>query len=309
MLLDILIPTYNRQQELKKNVLLLIDAISQLHLEDQVQLMISDNCSTDGTTGVISQIQKNTTVRCMLFMQKENIGLEKNAVFLLAKSTSQFVMFLGDDDYLQIKYLDKVVDYLTKGDITCIIPSFLAKTSEGQVVGARSLGKMKNYKKGPQSVYESALLGHQLSGLTFLRENTLDKYLENEHYRNIYLWIFFVGYNCLRGNSVHLTEYPVDVTVGEKKDWNYGQDALFNEKIKNIPLLYPSGWNRFMLEYKFYISNIYSINTIYPSRTKKLKALYLSSVSKNLSLPFKAYLPIALCLFGISKICKFIGDR
>ncbi len=140
--------------------------------------------------------------------------------------------------------------------------------------------------------------------MTFLREGTLEHYLENEKLRNIYLFISFVGFNCLRGNGLLLSEYPVEVTVGEKKDWSYGKDALFNEKIKNVPLIYNVGIQRFKLETKFYISNIYSIFMIYSNVKDRFYALYLSSISKDLSVGFKIYIPLLLLFFGTYKICK-----
>ena len=147
----------------------------------------------------------------------------------------------------------------------------------------------------------------------FLREGILEKYLSSEEFRNIYLFIAFVGLNCLRGGVWHFTEYPVYVTVGEEKDWNYGDDALFSEKIKNIPIISENFLQRFRLENKFFIDNIYSIFMVYSSLSKRVKALYLASTSQNLSLVFKAYIPFLLFLFAINKttnkIFKKIGIR
>ena len=103
------------------------------------------------------------------------------------------------------------------------------------------------------------------------------------------------------------------VTVGEEKDWNYGDDALFSEKIKNIPIISENFLQRFRLENKFFIDNIYSIFMVYSSLSKRVKALYLASTSQNLSLVFKAYIPFLLFLFAINKttnkIFKKIGIR
>lgn len=312
MLLDILIPTYNREKALEKNIHLLINYIDKLDLHNEVQIIVSDNCSTDGTSEMINEIKKTSAVSIILFTHESNIGLEKNAVFTLSKSQSEYVMYLGDDDFLQFEYLEKVVEILKHKKYSCIIPSFLAKTVDNRITGHRSLGESKTYKKGFDAAYNLSMLGHQLSGVTFLREGTLEHYLKNENLRNIYLFISFVGFNCLRGGALHLTEYPVEVTVGEKKDWNYGEDALFNEKIKNVPLIYNRGFNRFKLENKFFLTNIYSIFTIYPTMYDRVKALYLSSFSKNLSLVFKVYIPFLLLLFVSNKICeklfKKLGD-
>jgi len=301
MLLDILIPTYNRIVPLKKNLELLISYITKLECKDKIGIIISDNFSTDSTFNDLNILKSKTDVKISFYRQVENIGLEKNAVFVLSQANAKYVMFLGDDDFLQFDYLREVIEHLESGNLTCIIPSFLAKKVNGSIVGYRSLGENKKYTKGFSSALNLSMLGHQLSGITFLREGTLDKYLENKDFRNIYLFIAFVGFNALRGDILHLTEYPVDVTVGEKKDWNYGDDALFNEKIKNVPIIVENFIERFRLENKFYIDNIYSIFSIYSGLNSRLKALYLSSTSKNLSFLFKAYIPLLLILIGVSK--------
>jgi len=309
MLLDILIPTFNRVSPLEKNINLLIEYISRLGLQDEVAIIISDNYSSDNTIDKVSELKSRTDINISLLKQTENVGLEKNAAYILSKSKSKFVMYLGDDDFLQFEYFKKVISTIKNGSVSCIIPSFLAKTVDDKIIGQRSLGESKLFHKGFDAVNNLTLLGHQLSGVTFLREGTLEHYLKNGDLRNIYLFMSFVGFNCLRGDALLLTEYPVDVTVGEKKDWNYGDDGLFNEKIKNVPLIYNSGLNRLKLERKFYISNIYSIFSIYGTTRDRFKAIYLASVSKNLSSKFKIYLPLFIFIFGMNKVLRSIFKK
>ncbi|WP_459895654.1 glycosyltransferase family 2 protein [Campylobacter concisus] len=309
MLLDILIPTFNRIEPLKKNLELLIDYVSRLDCKDKIRIIISDNFSSDSTFDVLSILKSNTDIKIIIYRQEENIGLERNAVFVLSKSSAKYVMFLGDDDFLHFDYLKKIVEHLETDNLACIIPSFLAKRVDGAIVGYRSLGENKKYAKGFLSALTLSILGHQLSGIVFLREGILEKYLSSEEFRNIYLFIAFVGLNCLRGGVWHFTEYPVYVTVGEEKDWNYGDDALFSEKIKNIPIISENFLQRFRLENKFFIDNIYSIFMVYSSLSKRVKALYLASTSQNLSLVFKAYIPFLLFLFAINKITNKIFKK
>lgn len=309
MLLDILIPTYNRVEPLKRNLGLLIDYINRLECKDNVCIIVSDNFSSDSTFDELNILKSNTDIKIIIYKQEENIGQEKNTVFTLSKSSAKYSMLLGDDDFLQFEYFKKVIESLDSCEPTCIIPSFIAKKIDGGIVGYRGLGENKKYTKGFSSVLDLAILGHQLSGLVFLREGTLERYLSNEKYRNMYLFIFFVGFNCFRGNILCLTEYPLDVTVGVKKYWSYGDDALFNEMVKNVPLLSKNFLQRFRLENRFFVENIYSIFIVYSSLSKRAKALYLASTSKNLSFAFKAYVPFLLTLFIINKIINKIFKK
>jgi hypothetical protein len=189
---------------------------------------------------VKSYIIKNKDIKIKFFEQPENMGLEKNAVFVLSKSKARFVMYLGDDDYLRSGYLKAVIEEIkNNNNITCIVPSILGvKKSNGSTVGGRDIGKpTMRYKRGFRSVMALMDKGHQLSGVIFLRKGTLEAYKKGG-LANIYPFIFFVGFNCMRGNSVHLTGYPVNVTEGGKKDWGYGNDGLLKDIFDNTYMLF-----------------------------------------------------------------------
>jgi len=235
MLLTILIPTYNRAHYLEQNIRLLLRLIEELEFKNIVKIIISNNCSTDNTYEILNEFHDNDNID--IFEQKENIGLEKNAVFCLEKASSLYVMYMGDDDYITKEYLAGVVEYLKQG-YSCIVPSIVAIDTSGSSIGeniGRDLQKSTTvYKKGFEGALALFEKGHQLSGVTFLRENTLEEYLKRD-IRDIHPFMFFVGFNCLRGESVHFTKFPVKVTQPPQanKDWGYGKDGLIIARLKS----------------------------------------------------------------------------
>jgi len=307
-LLDILIPTYNRKSAVIKNINRLVKYIEEYNLSEDVGIIIYDNHSPDDTFNVLCDNYSLSKENISLFSQKKNVGLEQNAVDILAKSSAEYVMFLGDDDYIQKEYLNVVIDNIRSNkDISCIIPSWIAKTISNKTIAYRDIGENKYYQKGIKSVIELFTKGHQLSGVTFLREATLDKYLEYPTLRNLYLFMFFVGFNCMRGDAIHLTEYPVKVTLGEKKDWNYGSHGLSIDKIKNIKILFrDKPIYRFRLENTVFIESIQSINVIYGRLNQKIYALILVCFSRELSILYKMYIPLCLVLFIVKKIINHL---
>ena len=66
MLLDILIPTFNRENALEKNLHLLINFIDKLKVEHEVKIIVSDNCSTDDTLKMLNSIMQTTNVKILL---------------------------------------------------------------------------------------------------------------------------------------------------------------------------------------------------------------------------------------------------
>lgn len=238
--IDILIPTFNRKAFLLKNLRLLNEQIAKFSLEDKIRILISDNASSDGTyESVIDFSKENPSLNIEVFKNNSNIGLEKNAVSLLQKATSEYVMYLGDDDYLPHKYLKEVIGIINQKDVACIIPGINALFPNGEIKKSRFASfKEKEYNKGFLSLLKVSHFGHQLSGLTFLREGVYESYIKKPEFRNIYPFIYFVGFNTLRGNTIYVPKFKVLVSVGNKKDWNYDDSGLLSNIVKNYSLLF-----------------------------------------------------------------------
>lgn len=244
MLLTILIPTYNRARQLMKNLSILYEIIQMNNLNDVVTILISDNYSSDNThIKVENFIDKHNDVKIDLFKQEENIGLERNVLFVLEKAETDYVMYLGDDDYIKEGYLLRIIEALkNETSIRCILPNFREVIPEtGEIVGERDKGiKSKIYEPSFKSCLENSWRGHQLSGIVLYRDNLYEEYV-SRNVHNIYLFIFFVAYSSLKGKLLHLTDYPVEVSVVPQiqKDWGYKDDGLLSEIFDNYRCLYP----------------------------------------------------------------------
>lgn len=237
-MIDILIPTYNRDKFLIKNILLIDRLITDEGLQDKFRIIVSDNCSTDETWSSLKETKPKISVELLLFQQEENIGLEKNMVFILGKSDADYVMFLGDDDFLPSGYLANVAEVTEKAEVGVIIPRFVALLTDGTVTGGRKDTKTRMHDPGFKAVLDLSRYGHQLSGLVFKREGVLDAYLSDPINRNIYLFIFFISYCMLRYKAQYLPDYAVQVSQGNLKDWSYDDSGLLTEVYKNYQSLF-----------------------------------------------------------------------
>lgn len=269
MLLSILLPTYNRAVFLKKNLYQIEHYIKKNNLENEIKLIISNNGSTDDTKMVLKEFENKVNISYEIYHQNKNIGPEKNVLFVLDKANSEYVMTLGDDDYLNENYLIDITNKLkTNKEIYCVIPSIQAISPTGDIINSgRDLNiKSKIYNKGFDNCLTNSWRGHQISGLTFKRNMLLSSYKKNK-VSNIYPQIYFVAYNCLRGKTWHLTDYPVKVTaaVESNKDWGYKEDGLISDifdnykKLDNITSFQRSKLELKMLDtqifrYKMYLS-------------------------------------------------------
>jgi glycosyltransferase involved in cell wall biosynthesis len=112
-LLTIAVPTYNRASYLD---LCLSQITGQLKAHaGEVELLVSDNCSTDTTSEVV---HKYLSLGHPLTYLKnaENIGPDRNFEQCYRKAKGKYLLILGDDDVLLGGALDKLVPILQGGD-------------------------------------------------------------------------------------------------------------------------------------------------------------------------------------------------
>lgn len=93
-LLSICIPTYNRLRYLEELLLRLIEQI-RLIPGGEVELLVSDNASIDGT----SEFLKNQVIPFLrAWTNSENIGGDRNFLKCVTEANGEYVWLVGDDD-------------------------------------------------------------------------------------------------------------------------------------------------------------------------------------------------------------------
>lgn len=243
-MLEVLIPTYNRSAFLRKNLELINDEVAEYGLEGRIRVLVSDNSSTDDTSAMVDEIRGGLKYEVQLYTQAENIGLEKNAVFLLDNAVSNIVMYLGDDDYLGSGYLRYAYDtFMTNPEVSCMVSGIDAVFKDGRKTEFRYRdGLLHRFKRGVTTVLRWSYFGHQLSGLTFRRAGVFDSYTRNERLRNIYPFVFFLAFNMLRGKFIYADSYRTKVTADNSKDWDYDSSGLVSDFMSNYEIVFDSRW-------------------------------------------------------------------
>jgi len=311
-MLSILIPTYNRSEFLLKNLNILFDIIKKAEFSDEITIIISNNGSPDDTQEVIENFSKTHDLNIVAYEQKENLGVKTNVLFLLEKCTDEYVMFLGDDDYISYEYLTECIDILRRDKSTyAIIPNFVPVSVDDEILGPPrdKLDPIKCFEPGFKTLLINSFKGHQLSGLTLKREGLREIYLEHK-VDNLYQFIYFASIWCLKGTVYNLSNLPVKVTQPvKKKDWGYGDDGSVNEIFDNYKKLPINYFQRFVLELYFMHKNLIRL-TMYKSQgtAKYLKAFYKISFAKNattlFSIVYPFYVPTRWAISSLKKVIK-----
>ena len=311
-LLTIAIPTYNRATVLAKNLRLLLDIILKNNLKNLVDIVILNNASPDNTVELVAAIiSENPEISAHFHSQNENVGVLRSIIDLLSLSEGHYILYLGDDDFINANYLIAVLNKLeTDSNTACIIPSYQNITSSGNPIGVgRDINrKSRSFNAGFASIYQNSWRGHQMSGLVFLRERVLTEY---KKYKicNLYLWLFFVSSCAYIGNTYHLTENPILVTrPGQSnKTWGYEDDGLISHVFDNYKAYTRLNYfQRVLLQLKF-LDVQYWRYAMYLKLGfgKFLKALCKITFGKNTLLATRILFPILLPIIAVKKVISF----
>ena len=115
-LLTIAVPTYNRAWCLKDLLSALVDQIKD---EPRVELIISDNGSTDETPSMIRDFVSQG-LRARYIRNTENIGPDANFVQCFEQARGKYVWLFSDDDIIIPGALAKILAYCERAEYDLI---------------------------------------------------------------------------------------------------------------------------------------------------------------------------------------------
>jgi glycosyltransferase involved in cell wall biosynthesis len=110
-LVSIGLPTYNRPEGLEKTIQYLLNQDYK-----NIDIFISDNCSTDNRVKIIVQKYSNIDSRVKYFIQNKNIEIEPNFNFVFHNAKGKYFMWLADDDLFEKNYINECVDFLENNE-------------------------------------------------------------------------------------------------------------------------------------------------------------------------------------------------
>src|SRR5690554_902309 len=122
------------------------------------KLIISDDCSTDGSLNIIEQFAKKDS-RIEVIRQTKNLGISKNMELLLEKAQTPYFMWAGDDDIMKETFVEKLMTALEQNSTYVAAFSTMQFIDEenlpvGEVIDydyehANTKKRLKNFIKNP----------------------------------------------------------------------------------------------------------------------------------------------------------------
>lgn len=117
MLLTLAIPTYNRADSLRATLLSFAAQIERQALRN-VEIVVSDNCSTDATKEVCASVAaEHPSVRMRYFRNATNLGFDGNVNALFGHAEGRYVWTFSDDDHPSPDALSHVVCLLGQREV------------------------------------------------------------------------------------------------------------------------------------------------------------------------------------------------
>ena len=103
-LVSVGVPTYNRPEGLRRTL---------RHLADQtyrnVEILVSDNCSTDPDVDLVLEEFAAADARIKVFHQVTNVGATSNFRFVLEQASGEYFMWASDDDWWDASFIQKAL--------------------------------------------------------------------------------------------------------------------------------------------------------------------------------------------------------
>jgi glycosyltransferase involved in cell wall biosynthesis len=121
-LVSIVLPVYNGADTVAP---VIESVLAQTH--PQVELVVSDNASTDGTQQICRQFERDDP-RVVYLRQPRNIGLLNNFTSAADNTTGRYVRWIGDDDSLEPDYVARVLEAFAEDERRVVVTTQIVYT-------------------------------------------------------------------------------------------------------------------------------------------------------------------------------------
>ena len=149
-LITVIIPAFNAREYIVQAM----DSVIQQTYEGEIELIVVDDCSTDGTADVVQHYlerlsEKSVAHRMLVFLQNDtNSGVAESRNAGIRKAKGDYIAFLDADDWWDPAKLQKQMGCMQKtGAILCATGRELMGpdgTSLGKIIG---IGERVSYRQ------------------------------------------------------------------------------------------------------------------------------------------------------------------
>ncbi len=124
ILLALGLPVYNGQNCIEETLKSISQSLSFIDAQ-LIEIIVSDNCSTDNTTEIIEKyINENKDIRILYYANEINLGYDRNIDLIVNRSSGKYVWFIGCGEKLKEDSLCRLLKILQNGFYTNVLVDF-----------------------------------------------------------------------------------------------------------------------------------------------------------------------------------------
>jgi glycosyltransferase involved in cell wall biosynthesis len=158
---SVLIPSYNQENVIEQTVM---SALTQNY--DNLEVVVSDDASVDGTPQILREIQEKYPERLKIFLHQTNLGVTKNHTRGLLECDGDFIAFQDGDDLFLPGKIQKQVEFMLKYPDCTIsfhdVDVFDSETGETLYLWSQRFGRREG------GIYELVRYGNYLSSVSVM---------------------------------------------------------------------------------------------------------------------------------------------
>lgn len=252
------IPTYNRGSKVFK----LVNNILKFQ-DNNIEVLVLDNCSTDNTEELLSQIKDS---RLRFVINEKNVGGIKNPYKSMSMANGDFCFLCLDKDFVNPIYIGELINKLTENkDVIFGHSALNINDVDADVI----------FEKGFDSIYNMAYLSAHPTGM-FYKTSIFNKTqaLENIFKSDEIFGFYFELINAemsLKGKSLVINS-PAFLTESREES---ATTASFTYKDLNDVFFSPG--KRFN-EFYIYTKHLFSLNISFNEKKIIAKKIFAKSL-------------------------------
>lgn len=106
--ISVIIPVYNQE-------VLVLKALDSIPKNDDIEIIVVNDCSTDSTLNVLYEYQQNRDIIILNNETNRGVGYTVNRGYDIAQG--EYIVLLGSDDYFITEEFNKIYPYLNGTDL------------------------------------------------------------------------------------------------------------------------------------------------------------------------------------------------
>ena len=107
-MISVIIPVYNQE-------VLVLKALDSIPRNDDIEIIVINDCSTDNTLNVLYEYQQNRDIIILNNETNRGVGYTVNRGYDIAQG--EYIVLLGSDDYFITEEFNKIYPYLNGTDL------------------------------------------------------------------------------------------------------------------------------------------------------------------------------------------------